>query len=287
MQTTAGIVCVAVFVLFLGFELFGRLVKTDPSSYYYIAALFSGVVLIGASLFLGKASRRRGGEFFRLRTFRLRWISVTLCATVAALTGAALINLFFSNIGLPEWLRPVVNNPLSIGTTDPVAALLALVLVPAVCEELFIRGALLSVFEERGVFRSVLITAFVFSFLHGSASNLIATFFASLIYGYLTVACGSVYPAMVAHLLNNLLAGSLMLFGQNFFNIGYDGFFLAVAFILFFGSVCLLSWLLYRMLSKKAPTGESAAEPEGFPWFLAALGVLWVAKIVLSVYNRI
>jgi len=178
-----------------------------------------------------------------------------------------------------------VQNPFAAGVSDPIAPFLALVIVPAIFEELFIHGAAMSAFGRRGEVAAVVYTSLLFSMLHGSVTNLFGTFFAAVIYGYMTVVCGSVYPAMLAHLLNNLLSGTITMYGQNFFNIGYNSYFLFAAAILFL--VCGFFFLgsLEKYFRRHALDNRKKGGMLPLPLFVPIFVLLWVAKIVLSIYN--
>jgi membrane protease YdiL (CAAX protease family) len=89
-----------------------------------------------------------------------------------------------------------------------------LVLLPPIAEEVFFRGFLLSAFRRSGrVVRAVVITATIFAFFHLLPVKYLPTGLIGLWLGYLVVATGSLYPAILAHLANNaiplLFAGAL------------------------------------------------------------------------------
>lgn len=286
LENKTGLIAVGVFVLLLIFEVVGPLILPENDGmYYYVAAVFSAALLLAASLMIAKLHNKKIGEFFSMKIFRLRWLPITVCGAGVAMLGAALINLGLSNIGLPQWMMPQVQNPFTAGVSDPIAPFLALVIVPAIFEELFIHGAAMSAFRERGELVAVLYTSLLFSMLHGSITNLFSTFFAAVIYGYMTVVCGSVYPAMLAHLINNLLSGTITMYGQNFFNIGYNSYFLFAAAVLFL--VCAFFYLgtLEKYFRRHAHEKRIKNEWKPMPLFIPIFLVLWVAKIVLSIYN--
>ena len=82
---------------------------------------------------------------------------------------------------------------------------LALALLPALVEELFFRGALLSGLEKWGQGAAILVSSLCFALVHGSAANFLGPLVAGLLFGYLTVITGSLWPAVVGHLCNNLV----------------------------------------------------------------------------------
>lgn len=88
----------------------------------------------------------------------------------------------------------------------PVPALVLLVVVlPAVCEEIAFRGAVLRAWSGRPVL-AVVLSAAVFSALHGSVARVPPTFVLGLLAGFVAWRTGSVLPAIAVHLAHNGLA---------------------------------------------------------------------------------
>ena len=95
---------------------------------------------------------------------------------------------------------------------DGIGALLLnmviIALVPAVCEEFFFRGALMRFLmlciKNKHV--SVWVTALIFSMMHGEFFGLIPRMVLGVFLGYIAWYSGSIWPAVVAHFLNNGLA---------------------------------------------------------------------------------
>ena len=80
-----------------------------------------------------------------------------------------------------------------------------IVVLSAVVEELYLRGALLTVHEEAaGTMPCIVFSGLAFALLHGSLLNFVGPFVAGMAYAYLTFVSGSVWPAVLAHGVNNL-----------------------------------------------------------------------------------
>jgi membrane protease YdiL (CAAX protease family) len=83
--------------------------------------------------------------------------------------------------------------------------LVFLAVVPAICEELLFRGALMAVLQK--LFRNkhivVMITAIVFSAIHMQFFSFFSRFALGLVLGYATIYSGSLFPAIAAHFVNN------------------------------------------------------------------------------------
>ncbi len=90
-------------------------------------------------------------------------------------------------------------------TMGPAARLLVVVLLSAVVEEVYLRGALLTAYEGiAGTAPCLIMSGVVFAMLHGNVLNFAGPLVAGIAYAYLTYAFGSVWPAILAHAVNNL-----------------------------------------------------------------------------------
>ncbi len=84
---------------------------------------------------------------------------------------------------------------------------LALSIGPALSEELAFRGLILQGLRSRlGAGVSLVLTALLFGVIHLDLVQGLGAFFTGLYLGYLTVRSGSIYPAIIAHGVNNLWA---------------------------------------------------------------------------------
>jgi membrane protease YdiL (CAAX protease family) len=89
----------------------------------------------------------------------------------------------------------------------PMASLLALSLVPAVCEEIATRGLLtLGLARRLGAVAAVAISAAAFAALHVSLVRAVPTALLGVVFAVVTLRTASLVPAMIAHALNNLIA---------------------------------------------------------------------------------
>ncbi len=86
------------------------------------------------------------------------------------------------------------------------ALLLLMAVIPALAEEMMFRGALLHAWKPSGTKRALWHTALLFSLIHLEPNNLPALLFLGLVLGSVSLETGSVYPAMVVHGVNNLIA---------------------------------------------------------------------------------
>lgn len=80
-----------------------------------------------------------------------------------------------------------------------------IVVLSSVMEEVYLRGTLFTVHEESvGTSACLIFSGLAFAMLHGSMMNFAGPFLAGIAYAYLTYVSGSVWPAVLAHGVNNL-----------------------------------------------------------------------------------
>ena len=94
------------------------------------------------------------------------------------------------------------------GVGDFIASLFIVALLPAVFEETIFRGAfqnLLSRWTKMPVL-SVIITAIIFSYVHGSYIGFFPRFFLGFVLGWMFYRTGNIWLNIIAHFINNALA---------------------------------------------------------------------------------
>jgi len=144
-----------------------------------------------------------------------RTMSLYLPSTRSVVLGVV-VGLTMQGAGqLAVWLAsPVV--PWRAETTEGLASLVdeplwlmlfAGALLPGVCEELLVRGALMGLLRTRvGAVLAVAITSVMFGLLHIDLARIVATGAMGVVLGVLLIRSGSIVPCMVAHFVNNAVA---------------------------------------------------------------------------------
>ncbi len=128
-------------------------------------------------------------------------IAAVLIGTTAWLVNVRLVQLLPFKEGTLKTLNAVVDEP------PLVLALLAIAVVPAVCEEVLFRGAVQRALTTRLFpIAAVAVTAVLFAGYHMSPIQLLPTFTLGVLLGGLAHRADSVVPAMIAHFLNNTMA---------------------------------------------------------------------------------
>jgi sodium transport system permease protein len=211
--------------------------------------LFNVVLLLGG----GSVLLLRRYQLDPVRTLSLHaprapvWVAVFLGAPAGVVVANGLFRLANHLFPVPEaWLR-------SLGETllpEQLPAwrlLLFVAVLPGVLEEVFFRGILQHGLRRRLRPATLCLTVgLVFGFYHGLMVRIIPVGFLGVLLAALTLLCGSIFPAILWHVLNNALGVQLERAG---FPIGElpPGVHLAAAAIL---GLCF--WVVYRVRDRDA-----------------------------------
>lgn len=103
--------------------------------------------------------------------------------------------------------QPQVNEFTSSTQTNPIIALIALVIIPPIIEETVFRGFIFPAFASKwGTVWGALISSLLFGFAHLQSNISVYTFILGLLLCFLYVRLKSIFPGMFFHMLNNYLA---------------------------------------------------------------------------------
>lgn len=205
-------------------------------------------------LFFLWVNRKNGGEnkWFSAVPLRFWPFAASLALWVPIATLIVNIGVFMGMDGGGR-IDPVVSAPqLNIFATC---------LVPAVLEEFFMRGAVLTSLRKGGRAFAVFFSSVCFAMLHGNLHNFLGPFLAGLAFAAMTVLTGSVLPAVAAHFIHNAFAyyaGGMILKVANFISMEVI---LAVIVLLFLLLTYLaLSQYQAVLLQEEESGGPPAAE---------------------------
>lgn len=247
---TAGFMpAVAMATLLLLEQLLGSGVL--PRSLWVVLAAEAAVYLL-PSLVLrllpdGEGKRAR----FRFRPYRRQTIPLVLWMSLTAALLAALANYGFSLLLGGSAFSGGAE--LSVyGVEGFWASVPAVVLLPAVTEELFFRGVLFSALERCGTWPALLLSSLAFALIHGDAGNFAGPLAAGLIYGYLNYVLDSVWPAIFAHMVSNALAWGMSGFSEIIEALGLW----PLALLVMVFCLCLFTAMATRALDKQIEKGR-------------------------------
>ncbi len=136
---------------------------------------------------------------------------------------------------------------------------IVIAIVPAFCEEFLFRGMILSNLLPYGRTTAIIASAVCFAFMHQNPAQLLYTFVAGLMLGYVFVESGSIWGGVIFHFVNNLVSvieQVIVAKNPNHMAEFYDG--ILVMGIMLLGMICtailLMSYLARRKKEKTYPT---------------------------------
>jgi sodium transport system permease protein len=215
-----------------GFERKAGAVPTPPfvlSAFAFVLVLaFYGSLLLKSSgtivtllvteygFFLAPTLLLVAGFGFAVRpTLALRRPSVTGLAAAVLIGSSAwavAAGLLIRLLPPPESLVRALEQLLLLdGAPAPLWLVwLVIACTPALCEELFFRGLILSGLRRLGLWPALVTCALLFGLAHSSVYRLIPTFFIGLLLSWLVWRTGSIWTGILAHALNNGIAATLV-----------------------------------------------------------------------------
>jgi ABC-type Na+ efflux pump permease subunit len=166
---------------------------------------------------------------------------------------------------LPEMEQEFARLSAMLDGVNPFVVLVLLAVVPALCEEFFFRGYVLSgVRGALGPAAAVLVVAFAFGISHHSVQRIVPTTALGLMFGLLVVRSGSIWPAILAHSMHNGISalahradGLKSLLERLGFAVGPDDW-PATPWILGAAAVAAFGLLLSLLTSGMARSGDRA-----------------------------
>lgn len=207
--TAAGALCLAVLILMLQFFMNLSLVPEKTAAGLVKAILVPQIlvillpVLLMTFLFTSKPR-----ETLLLKAPHWSAMPIALVMALAIHPSLTLLQSMVQHlypvdegvVNQMKWLTQIFQN----GNLGFWIVLMAM--TPAVCEELAVRGFVLSGLRHMGYkWRAIVLSALFFGLIHGILQQSINAFFVGIVLGYLAVQSGSIWPCMVFHFTNNSL----------------------------------------------------------------------------------
>ncbi|HPE94961.1 MAG TPA: CPBP family intramembrane metalloprotease [Bacillota bacterium] len=205
---TAPLLVAAVMLLLKISELLISSQLNNSENIYLVTIVIQVIVYILPCALYYQMREGKNSDPLLLRPVKPRQLLFVFFVLLMFITGIVFIDY------LVYYLSGGVSADVSSGLIFPVQgdeinssfAFVAFAVVPSVCEELFFRGVILNEYRKFGSFNAVILSSLCFSMFHFNLTNFPAYFFAGIVFGFVTVVCRSVYPAMLLHLINNFLS---------------------------------------------------------------------------------
>lgn len=175
---------------------------------YYRKAVIGEFVflLLPALLFVELGVTRNKREFLRLNKVTLSNCILIIMIIMFSLPLFGFINsVVYYIFSLIFGAIEVYSVPSPAGFRELLLSLIALALVPAVCEEFLFRGVMQGIFRRHGHIFAVLFSAGLFSLLHLDIQRVIGIWLLGSLIGYIVYRANSLYAGIIAHFAYNAL----------------------------------------------------------------------------------
>lgn len=171
------------------------------------------------------------------------------------------------------------------GAAQILMSVISMAIIPALTEEIAMRGAVLQPLRRYGDRFAVVSTALIFSLIHGNMVQIPYAFFGGLYFGYVAVATGSIWPTIVLHFMNNMFSVIVKCvdssFGANAANAASYILLLAMIVSGVIGAV-LYSRMNYRVKTKKGVKTLKTGEKVKALFLNAPMLIAFIIVIILT-----
>ena len=256
------IVSAAIFAILWVIRLFSLV-----SDVLLLALLGAALFLFGAVVLKVLVPRVRVNRFFVLRPMNFLQWELTVSAVILLICGSFLLNYVTS--AFYELLA--VDAPRAFSGTEYSSvgvALLCVAVLPSLFEELFFRGAVLSMLRSAKWKNAtaILLSALLFMLLHGPSWYFLSDLYAGVILACLVYFTDSLYSAIVAHLLTNGLSYFLALYGGRLEDAGIENLPLHLAVVCFLGAMCHILHLIKKLILRRDAEDRSRVNENSRRW---------------------
>lgn len=274
---TAGFMPAVSLAILMGFEYAAKTgaIRITP----YIYALTEGAAFLFPFVIL-LLLMREGEATYRFKGCRARFMPFVFWGAIAVSCFSFLLNWMAARLIFDEY---TVQSGLPSGTGSVWLNMFLMILLPAVCEELFFRGGMLSALEGGGFYSAMAATAISFALAHGDATNLIGPLAAGLFYAYVTYIAGSVRAAIWAHFICNGFSFAVSYLLTEYSAVGLWKYFIVFVIILFFSSLYFAMGRLEKLVEKgKVPKINRVGFSKGLSALVFSPG-LWVLAVLFII----
>lgn len=162
------------------------------------------------------------------------------------------------------------------GMIDNIIINLSVILVAPITEELVFRGLFLKKLQKYGLWYSSVIVSLLFALIHGNIPQGVGAFFVSLILCAVTLKSNSLIPAIIIHMLNNLI-GQLSDYNNEVWQTIIT---VVIIVVMIIGIILLISELLKKRSSLHLEYSMSM-------FFNNVWGIIFLIVIILSIISTI
>lgn len=184
----------SIFFLTIGYQI--------QSRNFLVGTLINEIfIILIPALFLCRGGRIR--DVLRVRPLGVKNFFRTIIIVIFSYPIILLLNGIFLTI-LSNFIG-LENYPIDYNESV-LSYLFYICLIPAICEEIFFRGALINSYNIYGRKFAIIMSALVFALFHFDVQNFVAPLLLGILFGNLLELSDSIFSPMIGHFLNNLIA---------------------------------------------------------------------------------
>lgn len=246
----------------------------SSAEFEYIYELLYSVFAVGTPFFIIGIISRKKGRLTDLPTAKPKNAKYLPIIVIGAFGVCLLGNIVTSYLDL--FFETVTGIELSMPETPDTPKtflgiflyFLSTAVVPALVEEMAMRGIIMQSLRSRGEWFAIFMSAMVFALMHCNLMQIPFAFIAGIVIGYAVIVTDSVWTGVLIHFCNNAFSVAVDLVDQYY---GMESKAYAVCNVLFYtfialGAVCAVFYVtkLNKTKLKKSPlvnTGSSFACP--------------------------
>ncbi|NND99549.1 MAG: CPBP family intramembrane metalloprotease [Pirellulaceae bacterium] len=133
------------------------------------------------------------------------WIATAAAAPLVGLVSSAVLGIFMTESDSLKMMTSVFRGHSESGFLIPLALMIGI--TPAICEEILFRGYVQTrLARSFGPTAGVLVASILFAGFHLDFVHSVAVFPLGLFLGFVVWRSGSLFPAMIAHFVNNVIS---------------------------------------------------------------------------------
>lgn len=179
-----------------------------------------------------------------------------------------------------------VEDPKIMGAEGIFIAVLSIAVLPAILEEVVVRGIVMQPLRRFGDKFAIVASALIFGIMHGNMVQIPYTIVAGLFMGYLAIATGSLWPSIILHFINNFYSVAVVVAYDNAGDTA--GMLISVLFIALFVLSGFLGGLIYVPMNYKVPLKKGVDTLKtGEKFYTLFLNVPMIIAIVFLLFQTI
>lgn len=185
--------------------------------YKDIIFTFISVGILIAGCFLLKAETKdlkNTRRFLKTMPMRMGDFFLSIVTSVIIISASFILNYLESLLWGFFEIKTSPSGIYGMNNDNEILLLCLIAVIPAVFEELFFRGAVLSALSKKPDVRAMVWSAIFFTLMHGSVFNIPSTLVAGFVLAAASYYSGSVYVAMLAHFFNNVFTFIIYIYSE-------------------------------------------------------------------------